>query len=272
MALAIAVAVVIITLLSVYAFWAHVWWLPVSISTHGAAVDHQFKLTLAICGVIFVLAQLGLAYVVFKYRDRGDKRRVVYSHGNNRLEATWTIAAAILFIGLNLMGYRVWANMHFTGPGANALPIEVQGQQFAFYFRYPGPDGQFGPTHVEKVDDAGGNFFGLDRDHDAASKDDVVTATLGIPVDRDIQLTLRSKDVGHSFYVRELRLQQDLLPGLEIPVHFRVTDEALKHNGGRYEIVCTQLCGLGHYKMRAFLQVMTQADFDKWLQTQTAAQ
>src|ERR1019366_4782267 len=94
MALAIAVAVALITLVSVYVFWAHIWWLPVSISTHGAAVDHQFKLTLLICGVIFVLAQLGLAYVVLKYRDRRDNRPVVYSHGNNRLEVTWTVAAA----------------------------------------------------------------------------------------------------------------------------------------------------------------------------------
>jgi cytochrome c oxidase subunit 2 len=272
MALAIAVAVALITLVSVYVFWAHIWWLPVSISTHGAAVDHQFKLTLLICGVIFVLAQLGLAYVVLKYRDRRDKRPVVYSHGNNRLEVTWTLAAAIVFTGLNLMGYRVWANMHFTGAAPGALQVEVQGQQFAYYFRYPGADAQFGPIHLDKVDDATGNFFGLDREHDARAKDDIVTATLGVPVKREIELILRAKDVGHSFYVRELRLQQDMLPGLAVPVHFTVTDEALKHNGGRYEIVCTQLCGLGHYKMRAFLQVMTQEGFDKWLQAQASGQ
>ena len=90
--------------------------------------------------------------------------------------------------------------------------------------------------------------------------------------DRPIELVLRSKDVGHSFYVRELRLHQDILPGIEIPIHFTTTEDALKYNGGRYEIVCTQLCGLGHYKMRAFLQVMTEADFEKWLQSQAAAQ
>ncbi len=272
MALAIALVIVLLTGASVYFFWAKVWWLPVDISTHGAFIDHQFILTLILCGVIFVLAQLGLALFVWKYRDRGDGRKAIYSHGNNKMEATWTAAAAIMFMGLNLMGYRAWANMQFTPAAPNSLRIEVQGQQFAFYFRYPGPDGHFGPTHVEKVDDATQNYYGLDREHDQASKDDIVTATLGIPINRPVELILRSKDVGHSFYVPELRVQQDILSGMEIPIHFTATEEALKHNNGRYEIVCTQLCGLGHYKMRAFLQVMTEADFEKWLQQQAAQQ
>lgn len=265
-ALALALIVTLITVISVAIFWGHVWWLPVDISTHGPGVDHQFGLTLAVTGIIFILAQLGLAYLVWRYRDRNDGRKATYSHGNNKYEASWTIAAAILFIGLNLMGYRIWAEMYFAPAPSDAMQIQVQGQQFAYYFRYPGPDGKFGPTHVDKVDDATGNFYGLDRDRDPDSKDDLVTATLGIPVNRPIELILRSKDVNHSFYVRELRIHQDLLPGMEIPIHFTATQT------GQYEIVCSQLCGLGHYKMRAFLQVMTEPDFEKWLQGQAAQQ
>jgi cytochrome c oxidase subunit 2 len=272
MALAIALVVTLITLISVGLFAAKVWWFPVDIVKHGPAMDHQFLITLVICGIIFVAAQLGLAYFVWKYRDKGDGRKVIYSHGNNKLELTWTLAAAVVFIGLNFMGYSIWARTHFTGASPNALRIQVQAEQFAYYFRYPGPDGQFGPTHVKKVDDAVGNFYGLDRTHDEASKDDIVTATLGIPVNRPVELILRSKDVDHSFFVRELRLQQDIVPGMEIPVHFTATEDALRHHGGRYEIVCTQLCGLGHYKMRAFLQVMTADDYEKWLQGQAEAQ
>lgn len=276
MALGIALVLALITIISVYLFWAHVWWFPVSIVTHGAAIDRQFNLTLIICGIIFVLAQFALAYYVWKYRERGDGRKATYSHGNNKLEATWTIAAAIVFIGLNLLGYRVWANMHFTGAAPNALRIEVWGEQFQWYFRYPGPDGQFGPVHSELMNDGNANYLGLDRVHDQSSKDDIVTATLGIPVDREVELILRSKDVSHSFYCRELRVHQDLVPGMEIPIHFQTTDEALRNGEGgvpgRYEIVCTQLCGLGHYKMRAFLQVMTEQDFEKWLQAQADAQ
>lgn len=266
MALAISVVLTLITLISVGIFWSHHWWYPESISTFGPAIDRQFTFTFIVTGIVFVLAQLGLAYVVWRSRDRGNGRKATYSHGNNFLEATWTIACAVAFVGLNLMGYRIWASIHFTGPEPGAMPIEVWGQQFQWYFRYPGPDGKFGPTHVEKVNDATANYLGLDREHDPDSKDDVVTATLGIPVDRQVVLILRSKDVTHSFFVRELRLKQDMVPGMEIPVHFTAT------RVGTYEIPCSQLCGLGHYKMRAFMKVLSEDDFGKWLREQAAAQ
>ncbi len=266
MALLIALVLTLITLISVVLVWAKVWWFPVNIAVHGQAIDHQFTVTFIVTGIIFVLAQLALAYFVWRYRDRGDGRKVTYSQGNNLWEATWTTAAAIIFIGLNLMGFRVWAQMHFTGPAPGAAQIEVTGQQFQWYFRYPGPDGKFGPTHVELVDDAAGNYLGLDRRRDEASKDDVVTATLAIPVNRPVQLILRSKDVTHSFFVRELRLKQDLVPGMEIPVHFTAT------RTGRYEVACAELCGLGHYRMRSFLQVMSEEDFEKWMQNMAAQQ
>src|SRR3989304_7593756 len=144
MALLLALVVMIITILSGYFFWAKTWWFPVDISTHGAAIDHQFMVTLVITGIIFVLAQSALAYAIWRYRDRKDGRRGTYSHGNNKLELIWTTAAAILFIGLNLMGYRIWAGLHFAEPRPSAMQVEVWGQQFAWYFRYPGPDGQSG--------------------------------------------------------------------------------------------------------------------------------
>ncbi len=266
MALAIAVTVTLITLISVGIFWSHYWWLPLDISRHGWAIDKQINLTFVVTGIVFILAQLGLAYFVWRYRERADGRKATYSHGSSALELTWTIACAILFVGLDLMGYHIWAAVRFAGAAPGAMRVEVWGQQFAWYFRYPGPDGAFGPTHAVKVDDATGNFLGLDRTHDAASKDDIVTATLAVPVNREVELTLRSKDVIHSFFVRELRLKQDAVPGMEIPIHFTATQT------GKYEIVCSQLCGLGHYKMRAYFQVMTEDDFEKWLQTQAAAQ
>jgi cytochrome c oxidase subunit 2 len=267
MGLAIALVVVLVTLLSGYFFLAKTWWFPVDITAnYGHAIDRQFMLTLAITGTIFVVAQVALAYAVWRYRDRGDGRKAGYSHGNNKLELTWTAAAAIIFIGLNLMGYHIWAFVHFMGPAPGSMRVEVWGEQFAWYFRYPGPDGKFGPVHVEKVDDATGNFLGLDRDHDPDSKDDIVTATLALPVNQPVEVILRSKDVTHSFFVRELRLKQDLVPGMEIPIHFTATKV------GRYEIACAELCGLGHYKMRAFMDVMPPEEFQKWLQSMAQAQ
>jgi cytochrome c oxidase subunit 2 len=266
MALMIALVVTVITVVSTVLFWSHHWWFPADISVHGPAIDQQFLLTLIVTGIIFILAQLGLAYSVWRFRDRGDGRKTIYSHGNNKLEATWTIAAAILFIGLNLMGYHIWAGIHFMGARPGATQIEVWGQQFAWYFRYPGPDGKFGPTHVDKINEAMGNFLGLDREHDEASKDDIVTPTLAIPVNHPVQLTLHSKDVTHSFFVRELRMKQDLVPGMAIPIHFTATKT------GRYEIACAELCGLGHYRMRAFLEVLSEQDYEGWLRRMAAAQ
>jgi len=266
MALLMALVVAVITIVSVILFASRIWWFPPNISTHGGAIDQQIILTMVVTGIIFVLAQLALAYLVFRHRDRGDGSRAKFFHGHNKLEALWTTAAAIMFIGLNLMGYRIWAGIHFVGAEPGAMQVEVWGQQFAWYFRYPGPDGKFGPTHVEKISDSTANYLGLDRDKDEDAKDDIVTSTLAIPVNRPVQLTLRSKDVTHSFWVRELRLKQDLVPGMIIPVHFTATET------GRYEIACVELCGLGHYRMRAFLQVQTEEDFQKWLQSMAEAQ
>ncbi len=272
MALAFALVLAAITAVSVALLSLHVWWFPVDITLHGPAIDHQFSVTFIAMGIIFVLAQLSLVYLVWRYRGRNDGRRATYLLSNNRLEFICMATAAILFIGLEFMGHRTWAQMHYTGAQPDAVRIEVWGEQFAWYFRYPGPDGIFGPVHPSLMNDAMGNYLGLDREHDPASRDDIVTATLGIPVDTPIELILRSKDVIHSFFCPELRIKQDLVPGMKIPIHFTVTNQALKEDGGRYEIVCTQLCGMGHYRMRAFLQVMTKTNFQKWLQRQAAMQ
>src|SRR5208283_5339572 len=181
------------------------------------------------------------------------------------------VAAAVVVVGLEVMalgafGTRAWAAIYFAPPAPNALPVQVQAGQFAFYFRYPGPDGKFGPLHPELINEGTENFFGLDPDHDADSKDDIVTAGLAIPVNKPVLLTLHSKDMGHSFDVRELRIQQDFVPGIVIPIHFTANQT------GKIEIVCTQLCALGHYNMKANLEVMSQADYDNWLKQQAAMQ
>jgi len=272
MALALSLVIAVITAISVVLFCAHVWWFPVDIAIHGVQIDRQFLITFVVMGIIFVTAQFGLAYLVWRYRREDDGRKARYLLGNRRLELVWVASAAVIFIGLEVVGFRTWAQMQYAGPQAHAMKVEVWGEQFAWYFRYPGPDGRFGPIHPTLMNDAMGNYLGLDREHDPASKDDIVTATLGIPVDTPIELILRSKDVIHSFFVPELRIKQDLVPGMEIPIHFTVTKNALKENDGRYEIVCAQLCGMGHYRMRAFLQIMTRQNFQEWLQKQAAMQ
>jgi cytochrome c oxidase subunit 2 len=214
-----------------------------------------------VTGVIFFCAQIALGWMIVRFRDRGGTAR--YSHGNNVLELVWTSATAVLFIGLVLAGTRIWAAVHFADAPADAMKIEVMSKQFAWSFRYPGPDGKFGRTDLKLVNDQGGNPFGID-DKDPEGKDDITSASIKVPAGKPIQLIMRSRDVIHNFFVRELRLKQDIVPGMEIPLHFQADVP------GVYEVPCSELCGLGHHQMRTTLEVMPQADFDKWLREQAA--
>lgn len=250
-----------LTVVICYFFLGHYWWFPPPISQHGQAYDAQFNATLWVTGVIFFLAQMALGYVIIKFRDKGGTAK--YSHGNNVLEAVWTSATALLFIGLVLAGTRIWAAVHFDEAPADALRIEVMAKQFAWAFRYAGPDGKFGRTDLKQINDQGGNPFGIDE-KDPAGKDDITSASIKVPAGKPVLLMMKSRDVIHNFFVRELRLKQDIVPGMEIPFHFQA-DQI-----GVYEVPCSELCGLGHHQMRTTLEVMSEANFEKWKQEQAA--
>jgi len=247
---------ILLVLATVYVFVSGKYAPPAAITEAGRAIDHQYHLTLAVTAVVFVLSQLGLAFVVFRYRDHGQK--VQFSHDNNTLEFLWTGLTAILFIGLGLLGGKAWANGRIWSDNSNPLRIEVTENQFVFNFRYSGPDGKFGRLDPRQIDASLGNPLGLDS-ADPAGTDDIVVPTLTVPTNQEIELLLRSQDVIHSFFVRELRLQQDAVPGLIVPLRFKA-DKI-----GHYEIVCTQLCGLGHSNMHSYLDVVSQANFDAFL-------
>ena len=257
----LAPVVWVLTVVICYFFIAQTWWFPPPISQHGLDYDSQFMRTLVVVGIIFFLAQFALGYVIVKFKD--DGRRAQYSHGNNKLEAIWTSAAAVLFIGLVLMGAKIWAGVHFEEAPANAMIVEVMAKQFAWSFRYPGPDGKFGKTDLKLINDAAGNPMGIDE-KDPAGKDDIVSASLRVPVGKPINLRMQSRDVIHNFFVRELRMKQDIVPGMEIPFHFQA-DKV-----GIYEVPCSELCGLGHFQMRTTMQVMSDSDFEQWKQQQQA--
>jgi cytochrome c oxidase subunit II len=267
MAKLFAVTIIVIALASALPIVMHTWEPPADISTHGHLIDEQMSETMVEAGIAFLAAQLLLGFFIWKFSNRPKTEKIKNFPGGAR----GLVAAAVVIVGLEVMalgvfGAKAWATIYFTPAAANALPIQAQAGQFAFYFRYPGPDGKFGPIHPEQINESTENFFGLDTTHDADSKDDIVTAELAVPVNREIHLLMHSKDVGHSFFVRELRIQQDFVPGLDLAVHFTPTKI------GRYEIVCTQLCGLGHYNMKAYLEVKSQEDFDAWLKQQAALQ
>jgi cytochrome c oxidase subunit II len=259
----LALLLAILVLTTVYIFAARLFPAPPPITSVGLQTDHQYNLTLYATGAAFIVAQLGLAFAVFRFRDRGQRAR--FSRGNAAVDVLWTFAAMAVFLGLGILGRRSWSETLFAEPSAGAIQIEVTENQFNFTFRYAGPDGKFGRLVPELISPATGDPLGLDE-NDSAAKDDIVTSALTVPVDRPVELLIRSQDVIHNFFVRELRLQQDAVPGMIVPLNFTATQI------GKYEIVCTQLCGLGHFRMRGYLSVVSATDYQTFLAQQAASQ
>lgn len=211
--------------------------LPEGVSSYSGDIDRMFWLILWITGTIFVVVELLLVLFLWKYRHRED-RKVVYTHGNNRIEVIWTIVPAVICVVLALMSRRIWADVKQRMP-EGAMPIGVEAEQFAWNIHYPGPDGQL------------------------FTADDIVTLNqMHIPVGKPVVVSLRSKDVIHSFFLPEFRVKQDAVPGMTTRIWFD------GKTAGHWEIACAELCGLGHYRMKGYLTVETQEEFDKWLAEQ----
>ena len=252
--------------------------LPLLASAHGGQIDgllgwiHLFML------ILFVGWGGFIAYALVRFRQSRNpvaNYTGVKSHRSTYVEVGVAVVEGILLIGFAI---PMWAaRVDSMPPAHEALVVQVTGEQFAWNIHYAGPDGKFGRTDI-KLLDAQENPLGLDR-NDPAAKDDVTNLNqLYLPVNRPIIVRLRSKDVIHSFGVPELRVKQDAIPGLTIPIWFvpTVTTAEMRTRTGKpefqYEIACAQLCGLGHYRMRGFVTIQTAEEFQKWLQEQIAEQ
>lgn len=249
----LAVVIWALTLGSVSLFFVKKWWFPTSISAHAPALDRQFLLTITVVGIAFTAAQVGLGYMIWKYRDTGNRSRAIYTHGSSRLEVIWTVVTAIIFIGLAVMGQSVWASLHFNQAPPGSFQVEVVAQQFQWNFHYAGVDNVFGRTDPTLIDDSSLNFIGIDE-ADPNAKDDAVHSVLAIPAGRPVELILRSKDVIHNFWVPQLRFKQDLVPGMAIRVHFTA------NTPGKYELACAELCGQLHFKMKSYMLVLPEEE------------
>ena len=231
------------------------WPLPADASQHGRSLDQHLLLNLTIVLGLAALAHLLLATGLLlrpapeARSDQPHKRRLQYLP---------LLALAILFAGLGLRAERLWAATHYTGPDMGALQVEVTGMQFVWYFRYPGPDAIFGRTDPTLVEPGAGNPLGLDP-ADAHGKDDVTASELVLPAGREVDLRLRAQDVIHGFAIPEMRLKQNAIPGSTQHIHFTPTTP------GTYAVLCTQLCGLGHYRMNATVRVLPEPEYTAWL-------
>lgn len=212
-------------------------WLPENISTLGVRIDRLYEIIFVLVTVIFILAEGTLLFFIIRYRERPG-RRAVYFHDHKGLETIWWIVPGAILFWLALYQWDAWADAKLRPPdAATAVRVEILAKQFEWNVRYPGPDGEF------------------------ATADDVtLTNQLYIPEGKPILVQLRAADVIHSFFLPNLRVKQDVLPGTTTLVWFDATKT------GDYEIACSELCGLGHYRMRALLFIRTAEEFEAWLQ------
>jgi cytochrome c oxidase subunit 2 len=232
--------------------------LPIAASEHAGEIDHMLSLVHWLMLLMFIGWGLFFIYVLFRFR-KGANPRADYVGAKGKLSKGIEIAIVVAEVVL-LVGYAIpaWARRVKQFPAENeATVVRVVGEQFAWNVQYPGPDGRFGRTDITKV--SADNPMGLDRT-DPNAKDDLTTINqLTLPVNRPVLVHLSSKDVIHSFGLFEMRVKQDAIPGLDIPVWF------IPNRIGDYEIACSQLCGLGHYRMRGFLNIKSDADYQAFL-------
>jgi cytochrome c oxidase subunit 2 len=238
--------------------------LPVQASAHAGEIDHLISLLHWLMVVLFVGWGAFFLFVLVRFRQ-GANPQADYHGAKGKLSKMLEIGIVVVEAVL-LLFYAIpaWATRVRDFPAENqATVVRVVAEQFAWNIHYPGPDGKFGRTDVKMI--AADNPMGLDR-RDPDAKDDITTINqLTLPVDKPVLVHLSSKDVIHSFGLFEMRVKQDAVPGLDIPVWF------VPNRIGDYEIACSQLCGLGHYRMRGFLNIKSQADYDKFLAEEAAS-
>ena len=235
--------------------------LPIAASAHAGQIDQMIVLVHWLMVALFVGWGVFFLFVLFRFR-RGAHPRAVYTGAKGSVAKAVEIAVVVIEMAL-LIVYAIpaWAARVAQFPAeTEAVVVRVVAEQFAWNVHYPGADGKFGRADIKLV--SSDNPLGLDRS-DPNAKDDVTTINqLNLPVDRPVLVHLSSKDVIHSFGLSEMRVKQDAIPGMEIPVWF------VPNRPGAYEITCSQLCGLGHYRMRGFVTIQSQSDFQIWMAEQ----
>jgi cytochrome c oxidase subunit II len=208
-------------------------WLPEDVSTFGREIDSLFYLIYYITAVTFILVTVLMVVFLIMYRQK-EGRRATYTHGNTTLEIIWTIIPAAILIVLSFMSVSTWAKVKRHAPDSD-FELQVTAKQFNWEVVYPGADHQFGTPDDVKFDN-----------------------DLHVPVNKVVRVHLSSRDVIHSFFLPNLRLKQDAVPGRTILVWFEATKP------GKYELPCAELCGFGHSGMKGWLYVHTPEEYAKW--------
>jgi len=252
---AVIFAIIIIASI-IFHFWSPWWWTPVA--SNWGNIDDTIILSFWVTGAVFVGVCLFMAYCVWRYRYRPD-RRAEYEPENKKLEWRLTWLTSLGVAVLLAPGLLVW-NQFVTVP-KNAFNVEVVAYQWGWNYRLPGEDRILGKTDAKLVSYE--NPYGLNL-NDPNGKDDIIVqdADLHLQIDQPVKINLRSLDVIHNFYVPQFRAKMDTLPGIVSYYWFTPTKT------GKYEILCAEFCGTGHYAMRGTVLVDEKKDYNDWLAQQ----
>ncbi|MES2113708.1 MAG: cytochrome B, partial [Pseudomonadota bacterium] len=255
--MALAWALILIVAGAVAFHLASPWW-QTPIASNWQQMDDALMLTLVITAVAFVAINLFLAYAIMRFRHR-DGVRAASEHGNKALEGWLVGLTTVGIVALLAPGLSVYAKL-INAP-ANAMVFEVLGQQWQWHYRLPGKDGKLGRTDVRYMDPA--NPFGINPD-DPNGQDDVLVdgQEIHIPVNRPVKVMLRAQDVLHDFFVPQFRTRMNMVPGMVTSFWFTPTTV------GKFEVMCAQLCGIGHFNMRSYVVVESADAYAKWLAMQ----
>jgi len=252
---AVIFAIIIIASI-IFHFWSPWWWTPVA--SNWGNIDGTIILTFWVTGGVFVAICLFMAYCVWRYRYRKD-RRAEYEPENKKLEWRLTLLTSLGVAALLAPGLLVWKQ--FVTVPQNAFNVEVVAYQWGWNYRLPGEDGILGKTDAKLVNAE--NPYGLIL-NDSNGRDDIIVqdADLHLQIDQPVKINLRSLDVIHNFYVPQFRAKMDTLPGIVSYYWFTPTKT------GKYEILCAEFCGTGHYGMRGIVLVDDKKDYNNWLAQQ----
>lgn len=239
---------------------------------HGAEIDTMFIITTIITTLVLVLTHILLFVFSFKYRMREDKRAYYYPH-NNTIEKIWTIVPAIVLTILVIFGFLTWRSITNVPEDLqkSAIQVEVLGEQFQWNVRYAGADGVIGKRNYKLTTPT--NPYGIDF-KDKTSWDDIQGSDIVLPVGKSVRFHIVSKDIIHSFYIPDFRVQINAVPGMTNYFQFTptVTTEEMreKMNDPKYDFVmlCAKICGSGHYNMQKKVVVVSEEEYKEWLTTQ----
>ncbi len=235
-------------------------WFPPVASRHGPGIDLMLTYIMIVTGIMLFTGHLVLGYFIWRY---SGQRQVTHRLAGQKTELRWSVVLGIVMAlaaegGVLVLGMPVWTEFYGTAAPSDAVQLEVTAEEFAWNIRYPGLDGVFGRSAAELL--SLNNPVGLDADDPAAADDLLLLSEFYLPVNRPVSIRLRSKDVLHGFYLPNFRVKQDAVPGMSIDIWFVPTVK------GDYELACAELCGFGHYKMRGVLHVVTEEEYEEFLQ------